>query len=110
MVSTGCPQAVWGTAAPGPRPAATLPPVPALAVWPAAPSFRLVETLQRLCAFAAALERLLVMPDAAAFEAMWEELGLDQLGWEALALARRGDTEPLEPVLGQLDRRLLALL
>ena len=41
---------------------------------------------------------------------MWEELNLGQLGWEALALARRADTEALEPALAEVDRRLLAVL
>jgi hypothetical protein len=32
------------------------------------------------------------------------------VGWEALALARRPNTEKLEPALAELDRRLLAVL
>ncbi len=70
----------------------------------------MVDALRSLCGFAAALERLLVARDAAALEATWEELGLDRLGWEALALARRGNTEALEPALAQVDRLLLAVL
>ncbi len=70
----------------------------------------MVDALRSLCGFAAALERLLAARDAAALEATWEELGLDRLGWEALALARRGNTEALEPALAQVDRLLLAVL
>ena len=63
-----------------------------------------------LCRFVGALERLLSARDAAAFEAVWSAHDLDQLGWEALALARRADAERLELPLAQLDRRLLAVL
>ncbi|MGH7529990.1 MAG: hypothetical protein ACREMN_06360 [Gemmatimonadales bacterium] len=63
-----------------------------------------------LCGFAAALERLLAVRDAAEMEATWEELDLGQMGWEALAVARRSGSERLEPALAQLDRRLLAVL
>ncbi len=56
------------------------------------------------------LERLLAARDAAELEATWDELNLGQMGWEALALARRADTEALEPALAQVDRRLLAAL
>ncbi len=48
--------------------------------------------------------------DAAAFEAEWITQDLQQVGWEALALARRANTEALEPVLAEVDRRLLAVL
>ena len=65
---------------------------------------------RRLCAFSAALERVLAARDAAAFEAEWITQDLQQLGWEALALARRANTEALEPVLAEVDRRLLAVL
>src|SRR6267143_6091027 len=65
---------------------------------------------RRLCGFSAALECLLAARDAAAFEAEWIAQDLQQLGWEALALARRADTEVLEPVLAEVDRRLLAVL
>src|SRR5438046_8463367 len=41
---------------------------------------------------------------------MWDELNLGQLGWEALALARRANTEALEPALAEVDCRLLAAL
>ena len=64
----------------------------------------------RLCGFTAALERLLTARDAAALDRLWDELNLGQLGWEALALARRANTERLEPALAELDRRLLAVL
>lgn len=60
--------------------------------------------------FAGALEQLLAAPDAATFEGAWEAEALGQLGWEALALARRAHAEVLEPALAQVDRRLLAVL
>src|SRR5712692_6326881 len=70
----------------------------------------LMYAQRRLCAFSAALERVLAARDAAAFEAEWITQDLQQLGWEALALARRANTEALEPVLAEVDRRLLAVL
>jgi hypothetical protein len=69
-----------------------------------------MEAIRQLCGFAAALERLLTARDAAQLDATWEELNLGQVGWEALALARRANTETLEPALTQVDRRLLAAL
>jgi len=69
-----------------------------------------MSVIQRLCGFAAALERLLTARDATVLDTLWEELSLGQLGWEALALARRANTEKLEPALAELDRRLLAVL
>ena len=69
-----------------------------------------MSAIQQLCGFAAALERLLSARDAAALDEMWEELNLGQVGWEALALARRANTEALEPALAEVDRRLLAVL
>lgn len=63
-----------------------------------------------LCGFAAALERLLMARTAAELDGTWDELCLAETGWEALAVARRADTERLEPPLTQVDRRLLALL
>jgi hypothetical protein len=69
-----------------------------------------VDLLRKLCGFSAALERLLAAPDEATFESAWESLDLQQLGWEALALARRANTETLEPALAEVDRRLLAVL
>src|SRR5712691_9700961 len=69
-----------------------------------------MSAIQQLCGFAAALEHLLSARDAAALDAMWEELNLGQVGWEALALARRANTEALEPALAEVDRRLLAVL
>ncbi|HWC74567.1 MAG TPA: hypothetical protein VG454_11585 [Gemmatimonadales bacterium] len=69
-----------------------------------------MDVIQRLCGFTARLERLLVARDAAELDAVWEELNLGRLGWEALALARRANTEKLEPALAELDRRLLAVL
>src|ERR1700747_1831946 len=69
-----------------------------------------MDAKARLCAFSAALEALLAAPGPQALEAAWVASDLDQLGWEALALARRANTPLLEPVLAQLDRRLLAVL
>src|SRR5437899_7593516 len=69
-----------------------------------------MSVIQRLCGFTAALERLRAARDAAVLVNLWEELSLWQLGWEALALARRANTEKLEPALAELDRRLLAVL
>ncbi|MGH7643965.1 MAG: hypothetical protein ACREMR_00125 [Gemmatimonadales bacterium] len=69
-----------------------------------------MEVLRKLCAFDAALERLLTARGAAEAEQLWVAGELTQLGWEALALARRPDTEALEPVLARIDRRLLAVL
>src|SRR2546427_12601133 len=68
------------------------------------------HALPLLCRFVGALEGLLSARDAAAFETVWSAHDLDQLGWEALALARRAHAERLELPLAQLDRRLLALL
>lgn len=64
----------------------------------------------RLCEFAAGLECLLVARDSAEFEDVWEQHGLNRVGWEALALARRADSATLAPVLTEVDHRLLALL
>lgn len=50
------------------------------------------------------------MRNAAELEAAWEDLELSRVGWEALALARRANTEALEPALTQVDHRLLAVL
>src|SRR6267143_2025776 len=69
-----------------------------------------MEAIRQLCGFAAGLERLLVAKGAAELEATWDELNLGQLGWEALARARRANTEMLEPELAAVDRRLLAAL
>jgi hypothetical protein len=69
-----------------------------------------MDAIRQLCGFAAGLERLLRARDAGTLEGTWEALELSQLGWEALALARRAGTEALEPALAQVDRRLLAVL
>src|SRR2546426_7490302 len=69
-----------------------------------------MDAIRQLCGFAAGLERLLVAKGAAELEATWDERNLGQLGWEALALARRANTEALEPALATVDRRLLAAL
>jgi len=69
-----------------------------------------MDAIRQLCGFAAGLERLLAARDAADLDAKWEQLNLGQLGWEALALARRANTEALEPALAQVDRRLIAAL
>src|SRR3989440_9149591 len=73
-------------------------------------SFKGVNVVQSLCRFAAALEQLLAAPDAAAFERVWDALRVDRLAWDALALARRANTDAVEPALAQVDRRLLAVL
>src|SRR5437762_5320092 len=69
-----------------------------------------MDAIRRLCGFAAALERLLTARDAAALEATWDDVNLGRVGWEALALARRANTESLEPALTEVDRKLLATL
>ena len=69
-----------------------------------------MDAIRQLCGFAAGLERLLAARDAAELDEKWEALSIGQLGWEALALARRANTEKLEPALTQVDRRLLATL
>ncbi len=69
-----------------------------------------MDAIRRLCRFADVLQRLLAAGDAEAFERTWDALGLDQLGREALALARRANSETFEPALAQIDRRLLAVL
>ena len=74
------------------------------------PYFRGVEAHDRLRAFIAALEPLLTACDAPGFEAVWEREQLAQVGWEALAQARRAGAAALAPLLAALDRRLLAVL
>lgn len=69
-----------------------------------------MDALSRLCEFTAALDRLLTATDSVRFEAEWEATAVQRVGWEALALARRADTERLEPALSMVDRRLLAVL
>jgi hypothetical protein len=69
-----------------------------------------MDATHRVCRFAAGLERLLDARDAGALDATWDVLELTQAGWEALALARRANTEVLEPALAEVDRRLLAVL
>src|ERR1041384_8018562 len=69
-----------------------------------------METIRRLCGFAAGLERLITARDAAELDRTWEEQNLGQAGWVALALARRPNTEALEPAVAEVDRRLLAVL
>src|SRR5439155_417660 len=69
-----------------------------------------MDTIRQLCGFAAGLERLLVAKSAAELEATWDQQNLGQLGWEALSLARRANTETLEPALAVVDRCLLAAL
>ena len=69
-----------------------------------------MDAIRRLCGFAVALQRLLAARDAADLDATWEESNLGQVGWESLALARRANTEKLEPALTQVDRLLLATL
>src|SRR5438045_1264055 len=69
-----------------------------------------MEPSRALYRFAGALEPLLVAPDAAAFERAWDAAHLDRLAWEALALARPGNSAVLEPAPHAVDRRLLAVL
>src|SRR5438105_15021456 len=69
-----------------------------------------MSAIGHLCGFGVGVVRLLSVRDAAAVDEMWEELNLGQVGWEALALARRANTEALEPALAEVDRRLLAVL
>src|SRR2546430_14646771 len=74
-----------------------------------------MEAIHSLCRFTDALERLLASADAVAFERVWRESDLDQVGWEALALGRRaagagGAGAALDAALAQVDRRLLAVL
>src|SRR2546428_660905 len=49
-----------------------------------------MDAIRSLCGFTDALERLLASADAVAFERTWCEDDLDQVGWVALALGRRG--------------------
>lgn len=74
------------------------------------PYVRSVEARDRLLAFIAALEPLLTACDAPGFEAVWEREQLAEVGWGALAQARRAGAATLAPVLEALDRRLLAVL
>jgi len=69
-----------------------------------------MEAARRLYRLAGALEPLLAAPDAVAFERAWVTARLDRLAWDALTLARRGDSGALEAALHQVDRRLLAVL
>jgi hypothetical protein len=69
-----------------------------------------MEARDRLCGMVAALDALLSAVDADQFEAAWHREHLTELGWAALAGARRPDTTALAPTLGALDRRLLAVL
>jgi hypothetical protein len=69
-----------------------------------------MDALRRTCRLVTALDRLLAAPDPAAFEGVWDSTHVDRLAWEALAVARRVETGALEPVLAQVDRRLLAVL
>jgi len=72
--------------------------------------FRQMEARDRLYRFTAALEPLLAAATADGFEAAWEREELTEVGWAALASARRADTTALAPALAALDRRLLAVL
>ncbi|HEY6222381.1 MAG TPA: hypothetical protein VIW26_01240, partial [Gemmatimonadales bacterium] len=74
------------------------------------PYVRSVEARDWLLAFIEALEPLLVACDAPGFEAVWERERLAEVGWGALARARRAGATTLAPVLEALDRRLLAVL
>jgi hypothetical protein len=69
-----------------------------------------MEAHDRLRAFVERLATLLAARDATGFETVWERERLSDVGWEALARARRTGSASLEPVLRALDRRLLAAL
>lgn len=71
---------------------------------------RVMESRDHLIRFTAALEPLLAAADADAFEIAWQREHLTEIGWAALAGARRIDTTALAPILAALDRRLLAVL
>ena len=101
MVSTRCSGRVENHGRPGSG---------ALAVGAGRGTFLFGMVRAIVCRFVGALEGLLSAPDAAAFEAAWEAQDLGQLGWEALALARRAHGGALERALAQVDRRLLAVL
>jgi len=85
-------------------------PANGIAQYPRAFHITCMDPIRRLCGFAAGLERLLAASGAAELETIWSEQNLGQVGWEALALARRANTEALEPALAEVDRRLLAVL
>jgi hypothetical protein len=72
--------------------------------------FEPMEARDRLCGMVAALDTLLSAVDADQFEAAWHRERLTELGWAALAGARRPDTTALASTLAALDRRLLAVL
>src|SRR5215471_9505647 len=74
------------------------------------PYVRSVEARDRLLAFIVALEPLLMACDAPGFEAVWERERLAEVGWEALARARRAGAAQLAPALEALHRRLFAVL
>ncbi len=69
-----------------------------------------MEARNWLYGFVAALEPLLAAADADGLEAAWERERLTEVGWAALAGARRADTTALAAALAALDRRLLAVL
>lgn len=69
-----------------------------------------MESRDCLYRFTAALEPLLLAQDADQFEVAWQREQLTELGWVALAGARRSETTALSTALAGLDRRLLAVL
>lgn len=69
-----------------------------------------MEARDRLYAFTVALGPLLEALDDTAFEVIWERERLAEVGWDALAGARRTGAAALAPALAVLDRRLLAVL
>jgi hypothetical protein len=69
-----------------------------------------MEARDQLYRFTAALEPLLAAVAADGFEAAWQRERLTEVGWAALAGARRADTPALAPALAALDVRLLAVL
>lgn len=56
------------------------------------------------------LRRLLDARESGAFEALWESLGPESLGWDALGLARRRPAGDWEAAVDEVDGLLLRLL
>jgi len=67
-------------------------------------------TLELVCRFTAAIERLLAAANGERFESAWEETGVQPLAWSALTAARQSANPALERALRELDARLLAAL
>lgn len=63
-----------------------------------------------LCHFAEALRHLLLSRTPATFARRWDSERIDNLGWRALARARRGQSPEWEAALDEVDGLLLRLL